>query len=788
MLEKHRENEVHVDKVEQGPASSIAFGLERIGLIAVRAPIVSCIVLLVLIVGAVFGIHRIKIDDSLSQLFRSNTPEFRQYEAVTKKFPAEEFDVLVVVEGKTLLARNNLEKLRDFVTDMQLVEGTRGLVSLFSARQAPAPGKLPAALFPPELPEGAAYDKFIETVKNNEIIRGKLLSEDGTLALIVLSLDPEVVASSKLTKTIADIRALMKEDLSDTGLNVQLSGVPVMQLEIRNAVERDGLTYNILGILAGCVIAIIFFRKVSFMVAAAFPPMIAILLALGALGWANFNLNMFLNVMTPLIMVISFSDSMQLTFAARDRLIAGQDKFTAFKNAVLVVGPACVLTHGTAGISFIALQFSDSDLIRKFGEAGLAATIIALVAVLSLVPVFGVLLVRNEKLFATKFQSADAGVQALRNFCYWIAVRMVGRPGLFSLIAVVFVAGLGVIYANLEPRYRLADQVPDKRQAVAASDRLDAKLTGANPVNVLVQFPKGETLYSPETLQTIADVHATVEKAAGVGNVWSVETLRRWLAAKAGSDDVATLKEYVSVIPEHLVRRFIDAEQDAVVVAGRVPDKDSSQLLPIVDKLDTELDAVRKKHPGYEVAVTGLAAIAARNSSGMIEKLNRGLTVEFALVAIFIGLAFRSWVVMFACILPGIFPVVMSGTVLWAMGEGLQFASVVALTVSFGLGLSATIHFLNRLRLESKPGVGSALAVERATVLVGPALILTTLVLACGLVVTVFSDLPSLRLFGWLSAFSMVMALVADLFILRPTAMWLINLHAKLQGPDKPAI
>jgi predicted RND superfamily exporter protein len=224
------------------------------------------------------------------------------------------------------------------------------------------------------------------------------------------------------------------------------------------------------------------------------------------------------------------------------------------------------------------------------------------------------------------------------------------------------------------------------------------------------------------------------------------------------------------------------------VVAGRVPDIDSSQLLPVVDKLDAELDAVRNKHPGYEVAVTGLAAIAARNSAGMIEKLNRGLTVEFALVAIFIGLAFRSWVVMFACILPGIFPVVMSGTVLWAMGEGLQFASVVALTVSFGLGLSATIHFLNRLRLESKPGVGSALAVERATVLVGPALILTTLVLACGLVVTVFSDLPSLRLFGWLSAFSMVAALVADLFILRPTAMWLINLHARLQGPDKPAI
>jgi uncharacterized protein len=791
MLEKNGDSRVHVDKIEQRPSGpSIAFGLERIGLIALRAPVLSCIILVVLLIGAVFGIQRIKIDDSLSQLFRSNSKDYRQYEAETRRFPATEFDVLVVVEGKTLLERSNLEKLRDLVTDLQLVDGTRGLISLFSARQAPAPGKLPAALFPNDLPQGAEYDKFIETVKTNEIIRGKLLSEDGTLALIVLSLEPDVVGSNKLSKTVGDIRKLMAQDLAGSGLTAELSGVPVMQLEIRNAVKRDGLTYNILGILAGCVIAIIFFRKISFMVVAAFPPMIAILLALGGLGWAGFNLNMFLNVMTPLIMVISFSDSMQLTFAARDRLIAGQDKYTAFRNAVYVVGPACVLTHGTAGISFIALQFSDSDLIRKFGEAGLAATLIALVAVLSLVPVFGVLFVRNEKIMAVKFQSADAGVQALRNFCYWIAVRMVGRPGLFSLIAVLVVVGLAVIYGNLQPRYRLADQVPNKQQAVAASGRLDAKLTGANPIDVLIEFPKGQSLYSPETLQTIADVHAMVETQAGVGNVWSLETLRRWLAEKVGTTDVATLQEYVNLLPKHLVQRFISADQDAVVVSGRVPDLDSSQILPVVEKLDTALDAVRKNHPGYEVAVTGLSAIAARNSANMIEKLNRGLTIEFAFVAFFIGLAFRSWVVGLACILPGIFPVVLSGTVLWLLGEGLQFASVVALTVSFGLGLSATIHFLNRLRLETTPGISSELAVERATVLVGPALILTTVVLACGLVVTVFSDLPSLRLFGWLSAFAMVAALVADLFILRPTAMFLINLSQRLHrtsGRTRPA-
>jgi hypothetical protein len=51
----------------------------------------------------------------------------------------------------------------------------------------------------------------------------------------------------------------------------------------------------------------------------------------------------------------------------------------------------------------------------------------------------------------------------------------------------------------------------------------------------------------------------------------------------------------------------------------------------------------------------------------------------------------------------------------------------------------------------------------------------------------VFSDLPSLRLFGWLSAFAMVAALIADLFILRPTAMFLINLSDRIRGTGRHA-
>jgi len=748
-----------------------SFGLERLGFVGLKAPmLVSVLIVIATILGAI-GISKLQVDDSLSELFRTNTEEFKRYEAIDRRFPSSEYDVLVVVEGHDLLKRKELEAFAGLTTELQLVDGVSGLVSMLSARSKPDATGYAAPLVPDEMPpDGAAYDAMIDALKTNDIVKGKFLSDDGQLAMIIIALDRKVVQQETSRVVIGNISDTIDEQLKGTGLSAKMTGAPVMQLEIRNAVERDQILYNGLGLLFGAIIAVIFFRRVSLMLVAALPPLLAVIWSLGILGWMGFKLNLFLNVMTPLIMVMGFADSMQMVSAIRIRLREGDTRFEAVRFAISIVGPACVLAHGVALLAFLALLISESGLIRTFGMAGAIAVMVSFVAVILVLPILAVELIRNEETLAKDRSPADALMDGLGVIVGSIVDRVTHRPALYTFIGFLLFFLFGAAFVDLPTRYRLADQVPDREQALDATSRIDQKLTGANPVHVMIEWKDGTPLYSEKILGVIGEVHNALEKEAGLGNVWSLESLRRWLH-EAGDDRIETVQKFVGYLPEHLVRRFVSEEQNAVLVTGRLPDVDSSHILPVVEKIDRSLDPIRAANPGFEISVTGLPAVAARNSARMIDQLKESIPICVAFAGVLLGLAFRSPFVAVVSLLPGLFPVLASGAMLWWKGAGLEFASVVALLVVFGLGIDALIHFLNRLRLEERKGDAPEHAIRRARVLVGPAIILTTIVLAFGLGVTVFSDLPSLRTFGLVCGFTLLASLLADLVFLPATIM-----------------
>jgi predicted RND superfamily exporter protein len=751
----------------------LTFGLERLGLIALAQPVVSLILIGLISAAAVVGVSNLKVDDSLSELFRTDTEEFRRYEVVDTRFPSSEYDVLVVVEGDGLLSRRGLKGFADALIELQLADGIAGVVSMMSARDnLDATGYAPPIL-PDLLPEEPdEFAKMIARLKANEIVKGKFLSDDGRLAMIVLSLDRAIAREVGTDRLIDGISEAIRPALTAAGLSFKLTGAPVMQREIREAVERDRLVYNGLGLLLGLIVAYIFFRRLSLTFLAVLGPAIAILWTLGAVGGLDYRLNLFINVLTPLILVSGFSDSMHLVMAIRRDILAGADRLTAARNAVIDVAPACLLTAMNAALALMSFAFAESALVRTFGQAAILAVVISYLAVAVVVPTVAAFVIRreaapDETAIADPDNSGAIGWVGRHAVAIVSAIARRPVPVLAACLVLVVVTGLA--YLSLEPRYRLADQIPDRDQALAATARIDQKLTGANPVHVMIEWPKARALYDPTTLDVIGDVHTAMETVAGLGNVWSLESLRRWLA-ESGKTGPDVVESYVKVLPDHLVRRFIAEEQTSVLVTGRLPDVDASEILPVVAKIEEALAPLRAAHPDMTISVTGLPAIAARNSATLIGELNIGLVGDMFIIFIFLGIALRSMLAGVASAMPSLFPIFATGSLIWLTGGGLQFASIIAITVAFALAIDSTIHFLNRYHIEEDrlgpDGASVAEILEATAHHIGPAVILTTIVLALGLGVTVLSDLPSLRLFGGLTAVCLFASLIGQLVIL----------------------
>ena len=521
---------------------SLGFGLERIGSVAVRYPIAALVLIGLFSAFCALGVTKVKTDHTLSELFRSSTIEYKNYKFMSDRFPTSEFDILVAVEGENLMKPELLEQVRALHFELQFIDAIDGVISMFSMRKAPDEQGYPPPIVPAEMPEGAAFDALVKRLNAHPLIGGKLLSvpdESGQLALLIISLKPEVIKKFGRSAVLDEINKTTADILGPVGLTSNLVGVPVMQQEIRDAILRDRLIYNTTGFFVGLFVSLAFFRRLKLVMITSLCPAISVLWALGLLGWFGLKLNTFINVIPPLVMVIAFTNAMHMVFSIRRRLKEGADRYDAVGHAITTIGPACVLTSMTTAIAFLSLTLTDSGLIRTFGTAAAISTFMAFISVIVLVPVLVLLLYKDKSEFLRTESDRHHAMTRLEDFCVGLADWLAPRYWQVAGVGVALMVAFSALHLQLEPRYRLSDQVPDKRQSIDASKRLDVKLTGAHPIHVQLTWEDGKSINSPDVIAAIRKSHELIESQPGIGNIWSLETLRRWLKGVGETGDDA---------------------------------------------------------------------------------------------------------------------------------------------------------------------------------------------------------------------------------------------------------
>lgn len=769
---------------------SLGFGFEKLGLLPLRSPILALVALVAFSAFCAVGIVKLETDDALSDLFRSKSAVFADYKVMSDLFPSSERDVLVMIEGKDLLSPKGLESIRNVHQELEFVDSVDGALSMFSMRGPPNKDGYAPPIIPHDIPQDPETFSIVEKIiKDHPLVYGKMMSKPdktGTqIALVVLSIKNEIRSSKDMSVAMTDVRQTAEQALEDfPGYSIEVSGIPVMRQEIKSAIKRDRLIFNTIGFIVGFSISLAFFRRPTLVFIASVCPALSVLWSLGLLGHMGFQLNTFINVIPPLVMVIALSDAMHMVYSIRRNITKGLDRFAATKEAVLNVGPACVLTSLTTSLAMASLALTDSGLIRQFGLAAALATLMAFAAVIIVVPTLTCLLLRNEDKFRAEEEKHNKALKWMEEFSGKISNFIKPRHLGMTIIGISLAVLFTIMHSQLKAQYRLSDQVPVGKQSVETSSRIDQFLEGATPLHILIEWPADKSLRQDvQVLDAIEEAHRIMEEQAGVANVWSVAALRRWLRENQGEESAEpkAVGEYLDKMPVHLLHRFVNEKSNAAIITGRVPDIDAKDTLPILQGIEDELHKKLPEGHNMNIRVTGLSSVSAIQSSSMINQLNRGLAAAVIMVIFLIGIAFRSKEVALLSIVPNLLPIAAAGAMLYVYNLGLEYASVIGLTVAFGLAVDDSIHFLNRLHLERSRTDSQSTAVYNTLVHIGPVLMLTTMVLVCGLAVTILSELPSMRQFGSLAMTTLIAAVIADLIIL--PAIILSTCSEKLAKP-----
>jgi len=701
---------------------------------------------------AIVGIGRLRLDDDLRSLLRDNDAEFRLIDDVAARFGSPDRDCIVRATARAgdMFDERPLTRLRDLCAALAAVPGVVDVRSVLDVRRQGLAGAILPVVPRAEGPlDAEARAAARSRAHEHPLVAGHLLSTDGRSALVLVRLAEHGNTAAGLGPALAGIeRVLAAERQDEPALDLELTGLPPLRHQASQALRRDMLVFNSLGLGLAFILSATAARSLRSTFVACIPPFVGAVWAMGVLGLCGAPVNILTSVVPSLALVVGTCDSIHFIEDMRRTRRRGVDAVSASAGAMQRIGAACGLTSLVTAIGFASLAAARIEAVRTFGIAAAAGAVASFLAVTLLTPLLATTRFCRGMHLGRSWRPAGrlAGVLAAFSLRHARPVVLVGC----TATVVLAVVGAGIDADN-----RVADALPRGAPSSRALVNVDRDFGGASGVDVLVRWPEGTDWRDDAVLDALASAHAALEADGRLAPPLSLATVVAGMPPRARRRlDPADFRE------------MVDPGARLAVIRARVSDLGSRTLEGVYAGIDSRLAALSAGRPGWEFTLSGMSVVSARNIRQLVRDLGSSLLLEVAVIGSILALAFRSPLAGIVSLVPNVFPLAVIATVVVLSGRALDPATVIVFNVCLGLAVDDTVHVLSAVSRHRREGRPIGGAVRRAVVETGNPIVLGGLVLAVGFAAVTVSSVPSLAGFGRLACAAVVAATLAELMLL----------------------
>jgi predicted RND superfamily exporter protein len=588
---------------------------------------------------------------------------------------------------------------------------------------------------------------------------------------------------------------------NSSDLRVLTQGEPVLYKQIYDYMQSDLMFFVPLVLL---VISVIFFLNFGTLQGVLVPLatlIVADIWLLGLMGHLGFRLSVLGISLPPLMISVGSSYSIHIInrFLIDKESIA-LDRKAGLHGSMKTIGMTLFLASITTVIGFATNMATQVSSIFEWGVFAAIGTFFAVfIAALFVPAVFSfveirtpaniintILKGRSKNNFPDKACMADRIVVFLAG----TAVKH-HRAVLAAAMIVAVISAAGVFRIRTEtslPSYFKGDDYIN-----TSSVEIGEKFGGTMGLNILINTKNADGVKSSEFLNRVemarewlvseenSDLHIGRTDAFGdfikTMNMAMNNDDEKFYSIPARDSDIMDFFEIYSGDDENSDGRiddfepYIDPAFSTVNLFARLQDREgkllgTSEISYIIERVRNHM--VKEFEPlGCEITISGEPLIIQSLAKYIVYGQLWSLFLSLAAVCLVVIVLFRNIKAGFIALVPIGLALLFNFGVMGWMGIKLDIATAIIASITVGIGVDNTIHFLNNYRMVSRDKTLSFNEALITTLSVaGKAIIYAALALICGFSVLVVSSFKPIMLFGILMGITFIATTAGALLVL----------------------
>ncbi len=636
----------------------------------------------------------------------------------------------------------------------------------------------------PKSPEKLA--KLKKNVENNEMVYGRLVSDDETVTVIIAEIGDDVFTQEFYDKILKTAHASETDDIK-----IYVAGRPIVEGTLALLGPEDMKRMVPIVLLVIFVVLFITLRSFKGTMITLGVVFFSTIWAFGLMAAVNIPIYAVSTMIPVMLIAIGVADGIHLyshlhTFVDHN---PEASKREAIKDMLHHMWKPVVMTSVTTAVGFISLLTSQVYPVKYFGIFTAFGVMVAMAFSLVFLPagimIFG--LPRARPVDKEEDKEGHSHSKLANNFASWIINHRSVSLVATALIVVLSLIGMQKIWINSS----FLEKFEKDSDIVQTDAFINEHFGGTSTLNLILDSNgKKDMFKEPEVLKLVDKMQKDVDgQLQVVGNTFSLADYVNRMNKVMNADDEAFNKipdskdmiaQYLLLYemsgdPENL-NKVVTYDYDKLNVTFQLKSDNSKAINSALDVIHTYEEDFKNHGISMNYAGSGYKGLVFTDL--ILEGQIKSLIMSLIIIVVLLSLMFKKIGIGLIGSVPIIITALISFGVMGFLGIPLNTTTALLSSIAVGIGIDYAVHFLEQYRYNASLTNDKLVAAQITMAHSGKAIIYNAIVVIAGFLVLLFSVFPPNRELGALVSLNMFTSFVGTLTIML-VLLYMSNIYFK---------